>query len=195
MASTDQGSSQGSSQETASSSSRRGGLAQKVKQDSRERIERGKEAAAEQVEQLADAMVDAGAKLDTNQPSIATYAVRLAGGLDHLAQRLRRSSIEDLARDTRNAAARNPGTFLLASAALGIVLARFLKASGEAQEDSTQATDSATGDDLTSEETLDEDWQPEQSSIQQDIGEQDAASPFRSDDLATGQQDAPRGSA
>jgi hypothetical protein len=112
-----------------STTSSRSALAERLKQDSRERVERGKQAAADQVEQLADALDDAGSRLNDGQPTLASYATRLANGLDQLAQRLRNSSLEDLARDTRSMATRNPGAYLLGSAAVGLLLARFLKAS------------------------------------------------------------------
>ena len=131
----------------------RSALADKVKQDSRERIERGKQAAADQVEQLADAIDQAGSRLSEGQPTIGSYATRMADGLDQLAQRLRSSSLEDLARDTRQAAIRNPGAYLLGSAAVGLLLARFLKASIEPDEFSASGAsgplDEFTGSDLS----------------------------------------------
>jgi hypothetical protein len=128
----------------------RSALADKVKQDSRERIERGKQAAADHVEQLADAIDQAGSRLSEGQPTIGSYATRMADGLDQLAQRLRSSSLEELARDTRQAAIRNPGAYLLGSAAVGLLLARFLKASIEADEFSASGPlDEFTGSDLS----------------------------------------------
>ena len=129
----------------------RSALADKVKQDSRERIERGKQAAADQVEQLADAIDQAGTRLSEGQPTIGSYATRMADGLDQLAQRLRSSSLEDLARDTRQAAIRNPGAYLLGSAAVGLLLARFLKASIEPEEEysASGTLDEFTGSDLS----------------------------------------------
>ena len=129
-------------------------LADRVKQDSRERIERGKQVAADQVEQLADVIDEAGTRLNDGQPTIASYATRLADGLDDLAQRLRRSSLEDLARDTRTLAVRNPGAYLLGSAAIGLLLARFLKASIDTDEESSSsgAGDFQSGSDFSSDE-------------------------------------------
>jgi len=123
----------------------RSALADKVKQDSRERIERGKQAAADQVEQLADAIDQAGSRLSEGQPTIGSYAARMADGLDQLAHRLRSSSLEDLARDTRQAAIRNPGAYLLGSAAVGLLLARFLKASIEPEADASTEADASMG--------------------------------------------------
>ncbi len=118
----------------------RSSLADKIQQDGRERVERGKQAAADQVEQIAGALDEAGSRLNDGQPTLASYASRLAGGLDQLAGRLRESSLEDLARDTRTLATRNPGAFLLGSAAVGLLLARFLKASIDADKESTHAS-------------------------------------------------------
>lgn len=124
---------------------RSAGLAEQIKQDGRQRAERGKDAAAHEVEQLADVLDQAGSRLSDGQPTLASYATRMADGLDGLAQRIRGSSLEDLARDTRQAAIRNPGTYLLASAAVGFLAARFLKATADESTDSTATGAMRTG--------------------------------------------------
>jgi hypothetical protein len=103
-------------------------LKQRIKHDSRQRIESGKRTAADQMEEIADAIDDAGAKLDESQPTLANYASQLAGGIGNLATRLRDDSIEDLYRDARRLATEHPGMFLLGGAALGLAVARFMKA-------------------------------------------------------------------
>jgi hypothetical protein len=133
-----------------SSTRSRSALADKLKQDGRERIERGKQVAADQVEQIADALDDAGNRLNDGQPTLASYATRLAGGLDQLATRLRENSLEDLARDTRASAVRNPGAFLLGSAAVGFLLARFLKSSIDDQSETLGTQADYGSDDLYS---------------------------------------------
>ncbi|MFL6577818.1 MAG: hypothetical protein ACJ8MR_14450 [Povalibacter sp.] len=124
----------------------RSALADKVKQDSRDRLERGKQVAADQVEQIADALDQAGSRLNDGQPTIASYATRMADGLDQLAQRLRSSSLEELTRDTRTVATRNPAAFLLGSAAVGLLLARFLKASMDTDQTSSSFSSGLEGD-------------------------------------------------
>lgn len=111
--------------------SRAENLKQRVKQDGKEKIESGKRVAADQIADIADAIDVAGAQLDESQPTLANYASQLAEGVGGLATRLREDSIEDIYRDVRQLATRHPGMFLLGSAALGVVIARFMKASGE----------------------------------------------------------------
>lgn len=108
-------------------------LKARLQEDGKHKIESGKRAAADQIAEIADAIDVAGAQLDQSQPTLANYASRLAEGVSGLATRLREDSLEDLYRDIRQAATRHPGMFLLGSAALGVVIARFMKASGDQQ--------------------------------------------------------------
>lgn len=107
------------------------GLKETLKRSGRERAESGKRLAAEQIENIADALDAAGSHLDHSQPTLAGYATHLAGAVDRVAKRLREGSIEDLGRDARQLAARNPTLFLLGAVALGTAVAHFLKASSE----------------------------------------------------------------
>lgn len=106
-------------------------LKQRLQQDGKQKIESGKRAAADQIADIADAIDVAGSQLDESQPTLANYAAKLADGVGGLATRLREDSIEDIYREVRQLATRHPGMFLLGSAALGVVIARFMKASGE----------------------------------------------------------------
>jgi len=109
-------------------------IKERIKQDGKEKIESGKRAAADQIAEIADAIDVAGSQLDQSQPTLANYAAKIADSVGGLASRLREDSIEDLYHDVRQVASRHPGMFLLGSAALGLVLARFMKASGEQLE-------------------------------------------------------------
>jgi hypothetical protein len=111
--------------------SRASNLKQRVKRGGQEKIESGKRAAADQFEEIADAIDAAGSQLDQSQPTLATYAAKLADGVGGLATRLREDSVEDIYRDVRRVATQHPGLFLLGSAALGVVIARFMKVSGD----------------------------------------------------------------
>jgi hypothetical protein len=104
-------------------------LKQRLREDGEQRIQSGKSAAADQIADIADAIDAAGAKLDQSQPTIASYASKLAGSVSGLAAHLREDSIEDLYYQVRQLAVRHPGMFLLGSAALGVAIARFMKAS------------------------------------------------------------------
>jgi hypothetical protein len=136
--------------------SRASNLKQRVKQDGKEKIESGKRAAADQIEEVADAIDAAGSQLDQSQPTLANYASKLADGVGGLATRLREDSVEDIYRDVRRIATQHPGWFLLGSAALGVVIARFMKASGE---QSIEAEISGGGDQDLSAQTQDEEAQ------------------------------------
>jgi hypothetical protein len=134
--------------------SRAANLKQRVKQDGKEKIESGKRAAADQIAEIADAIDVAGSQLDQSQPTLANYASQLAEGVGGLATRLREDSMEDIYRDVRQLASRHPGMFLLGSAALGIVIARFMKASAE-QMDATGVDEDL---DLGAEGDSGQDW-------------------------------------
>ncbi|GFE90541.1 hypothetical protein [Steroidobacter agaridevorans] len=114
---------------TSGARGRAADLKQRLREDGKQRIESGKRAAADQIADIAEAIDAACAKLDPSQPAIASYASRLAGNVSGLAAHLREDSIEDLYYQVRQLAVRHPGMFLLGSAALGIALARFMKAS------------------------------------------------------------------
>lgn len=111
--------------------SRAANLKQKLQQDSKEKIETGKRAAADQIAEIADAIDLAGSQLDQSQPTLANYASQLADSVGTLATRLREDSLENIYRDMRQLATTHPGMFLLGSAAVGLVAARFMKASAE----------------------------------------------------------------
>jgi hypothetical protein len=120
------------STDSTSTSEERGraaNLKQRLRDDGKQRMESGKRAAADQIAGIAEAIDAACAKLDQSQPTIASYASRLAGNVNGLASHLREDSIEDLYRQVRQLAVRHPGMFLLGSATLGLVIARFMKAS------------------------------------------------------------------
>jgi hypothetical protein len=101
---------------------------QRLKRGGKETMERGKRAAADQIADIADAIDRAGAQLDETQPALASYASRIADGVGDLATHLREESFDDLYRRTRLLAIRHPGMFLLGSAALGVAVVRFMKA-------------------------------------------------------------------
>jgi hypothetical protein len=102
-------------------------IKERIKNDGKQRIEEGKRSAADQVEELADAIDNAGARLDESQPTLANYATKLADCMGDVATRLREGNVEDLYRDVRRIATEHPGMFLLGSAAVGLAIARFMK--------------------------------------------------------------------
>jgi hypothetical protein len=116
------------------SGNRAANLKQRIKQDGKDKIESGKRAAADQIAEIADAIDLAGSQLDQSQPTLANYASQLASGVGGFATRLREDSIEDIYKEVRQLATRHPGMFLLGSVAVGLVAARFMKASSDETE-------------------------------------------------------------
>jgi hypothetical protein len=145
--------------EAVSTSAR--GLTDRLRQDGRQQLENRKRVAADQIDELAHALGRAGEQLDQSQPTLASYANQIASGVSNLATRLRDGSIEELLDDARGVARRNPGLFLLGGFALGVVLARFLKASESSEEenvgDSSQEFVEASSE---QEENPSRDYQP-----------------------------------
>jgi hypothetical protein len=113
-------------------------IGQRLRENGRQRIESTRRSAAEQVEGIADAFDAARSRLDATQPTLAAYTASMADGIERLATRLRDSSVEDLARDARRFAAQSPALFLLGSAAVGVIVARFLKLSISDEEYRTE---------------------------------------------------------
>jgi hypothetical protein len=95
-------------------------------------LERGKSTAADQVDEVASALKSAGNEL--NRSPLASYTNQLASSIGRFGTKLREGSIEDLAADMQNAARRNPMLFLAGGLALGVVLARIVKASSADDE-------------------------------------------------------------
>lgn len=109
----------------------RSGFTERLKEDSKQRIESGRRSAADQVSEIAQAITRASEQLRDTQPTMADYAGRLAEGVGNLATRLREGSWEVLVEDTRQLARRNPALYLAGGVAVGFALSRFIKASGQ----------------------------------------------------------------
>jgi hypothetical protein len=114
-------------------------VAEQAKTRGREQIVTGKQAAADQVEKLADALQQTTEGLQrSEQQTLADYANELAGSVRSLATNLRERSVEDLVNDAQTLARRNPTMFFLGSVAIGVVLSRFIKASADQSRRSSE---------------------------------------------------------
>jgi hypothetical protein len=109
-------------------------VAEKLKEEGKQRLESGKSTAADQVDHVANALKSAGNEFGSQSP-LASYANSLADSIGRFGSRLRDGSIEDLAHDMQLAARRNPALFVAGGLALGVVLARLIRAATPEQEE------------------------------------------------------------
>ncbi len=94
------------------------------------RLDSGLSEVAGQADTLARALGETADRLKREQQdSLAEYTTHIASTVTSLADRLRNSSVDELASDARRLAHSNPTLFLAGSVALGFGLTRFLKAS------------------------------------------------------------------
>jgi hypothetical protein len=94
------------------------------------RLDSGLSEVAGQADTLARALGETADRLkNEHQDSLASYTTHIASTVESLAERLRSSSVDELASDARRLAHSNPTLFLAGSVALGFGLTRFLKAS------------------------------------------------------------------
>jgi hypothetical protein len=103
--------------------------ARQLKDRGMQKAESAKSSAADQAEALAGAVDRAADELRGSNPTLAEYAHGLSRGISNAAEQVSSRSVEELLTDARALARRNPAVFVLGSVGLGVVLARFLKAS------------------------------------------------------------------
>jgi len=107
-------------------------VAQKATQHGKEKLEVGKNKAADQAQDMAGVVEQVSAGLaDRNQESLAAYATQIADQIKGVADHLRGRSIEELVTDAQSVARRNPGLFLVGSVAVGFAISRFFKATAK----------------------------------------------------------------
>jgi hypothetical protein len=94
-----------------------------------------KDRAAEQAGKLSNVLGQASEKLrEQGEPSLARYTEQIASSINGLAERFRERSVDELLRDTRDLARREPTLFLAGSVAVGFAISRFFKASSTAAD-------------------------------------------------------------
>jgi hypothetical protein len=120
---------------------------EKAKDAGQQRLETGKQTAAEQAEKVAGVVEQASTQFrQSDLQSLADYAGQVGTSIKSLSEDLRNRSIDDLLKDTQALARRNPTIFLLGSVALGVAISRFFKASAERQHEShNSSTRAASG--------------------------------------------------
>lgn len=96
----------------------------------RAKFEEGKQYGEKNLESTAQALRDAAGKLkEDDQETMARYTEWAAGQVDSVAGYFRDRSVDDVLRDVRYMARRNPGMVLGGALMAGFLTARFLKAS------------------------------------------------------------------
>ena len=105
--------------------------AQELKGRARESLDQSREGVADKTEDVARAIGDAADRLGQRNPSMAEQAMRMSDGIARIADRLRTGSVDELVSEATAFARRNPTMFVLGSVGVGIMLSRFLKASGD----------------------------------------------------------------
>jgi hypothetical protein len=109
------------------------GVAKAAADRARSEAEMRKGSAAGTIDQLASAVDNVRGDLE-GSPTLSRYAGELSGSMHGLAERLRSRSVDDLAADVRSLARRNPTVFVAGSIAIGLLGARFLKATARREE-------------------------------------------------------------
>ncbi|HLU06666.1 MAG TPA: hypothetical protein VKZ91_08930 [Woeseiaceae bacterium] len=106
--------------------------AKDVTEQGKEKLMEHSDRAASGVDDFADAVGSAASRLsELEHEGLADYANQLSSFLSDMSETLRNKNVDDLARDVRDIAQRNPALFLLGSVAVGLGLSRFAKASSQ----------------------------------------------------------------
>jgi hypothetical protein len=157
--------------------------ARDVTEQGKEKFEEQSDRAAAGVDDFADAVGSAASRLsELEHEGLADYANQLSTFLSDMSDTLRNKNVDDLARDVRDVAQRNPALFLLGSVAVGLGLSRFVKASGKARSPTDSASDGEWRSD--SEWRGDDEWR--------EYGQEDSMSAVaRPEDTSTDRQMTP----
>lgn len=122
-------------------------LASDVKDRFQDRIDEQKDAGADYVARIADAMRRAAHEFQQDLPLAAKYIEFAASGVDEYGERFRNGDLQDLVEGTKTFARRQPTAFLGLTFLAGFGLVRFLKSSSGAGGASTTDSFSETNRD------------------------------------------------
>jgi hypothetical protein len=108
------------------------GLASRATERGKSMLARRKDAAARQVDSVADALRGTARQLEGDEQETAgRYAGYAADRLQSLGRRLRDRDVDTLIRDAQDLGRRAPGAFFAGSVVAGFLMARFMKASSQ----------------------------------------------------------------
>jgi ElaB/YqjD/DUF883 family membrane-anchored ribosome-binding protein len=103
-----------------------------------------KDAAAQQLSGIAEALRKTSAGLESEQPTVAAYARSIAGRLERVSRRVESHDVDGLVGMAEDFGRRQPASMLGIAALAGFVSGRFLLASGKRRESrSAEATTSS----------------------------------------------------
>lgn len=102
-----------------------------IKSRARDVAEQQKEAGAQQIGAIADAMKAAADNLEGKVPRAAEYIDEVAGQLGSVASALRQRSIDDVVGNVADFARKQPAAFFIGAVAAGFALSRFAKSSAK----------------------------------------------------------------
>lgn len=107
-------------------------IADAVKEQGKGMLSRQKDAAAEQVESVAQALLRGAREMQQGeQGDVGRVADAAAGRLESLGRELREKDLDSLIADAEDIGRRSPGAFFAGSVVAGFLLSRFLKSSAE----------------------------------------------------------------
>lgn len=113
-----------------------------AKQQATQKLDEGRNKAADEIENIAHAARAAASDLDDkNREGLSHYVTDLANQISSLASGLRKKSIDDLMQEAQNIARKNPALFIGGSIAIGLGIARFARASSHHSEQRSQSRD------------------------------------------------------
>jgi len=111
-----------------------GGITQLLRDSTMQRLGDQKERATETLGSLAGAVRGMTQQLrDGGQEQVADYVNRTADGIDRWASQLRQQDLEQALRGVQRFARREPALFLGLAFGAGVLVARFLKSSGDSE--------------------------------------------------------------
>ncbi|MGX9425511.1 MULTISPECIES: YtxH domain-containing protein [Bradyrhizobium] len=111
----------------------------------KEKVDDRKDAGAQYISSIAEAMRRAASEFDGDLPVAGTYMRKAASQVETVSASLRNGDFDDLLRNARTFARRQPTAFLGIAALAGFGVVRFLKSSAEHSEDTGPRVMSGVG--------------------------------------------------
>ena len=119
-----------------SSSTQKGGIADRVRDSAVAQLSSQKDRATDGIGSVVAAVRQSTGQLrDQQHETIAKYVEQAADQIDRFTQRLREKDVRELVNDAQRLARRQPAVFIGSAFALGLVAARFLKSSSRNDDD------------------------------------------------------------